>query len=33
VAQIANELDADIMVVPRRKKRDRLKSAERASIV
>jgi ribosome-binding protein aMBF1 (putative translation factor) len=31
VVQIANDLDADIIVVPRRKKRDRLKEAERAS--
>ncbi len=31
VVQIANDLDADIIVVPRRKKRDRLKDTERAS--
>jgi hypothetical protein len=33
VVQIANDLDADIIVVPRRKKRDRrLQSDERASV-
>jgi DNA-binding XRE family transcriptional regulator len=33
VLQIANDLDADIIVVPRRKKRDRrLQSDERASV-
>ena len=31
VVQIANDLDADIIVVPRRNKRDRLKETERAS--
>jgi DNA-binding XRE family transcriptional regulator len=31
VVQIANDLDADITVVPRRKKRERLKDAERVS--
>jgi hypothetical protein len=30
VALGTHELDADIIVVPRRKKRDRLKNAERA---
>jgi ribosome-binding protein aMBF1 (putative translation factor) len=32
VVQIANDLDADIIVVPRVKKRDRLKDTERAGV-